>query len=427
MATPELQAPLDMTTTPAVSLSSGGLRIKLAIILTYMLFGALLNSVGAVNLLVVQTLGVARAEAALLDAWKDLPIALTSFLVASLLPRLGLKKSMLLALAAVGAACLAMPVLSAFWAIKLLFCTLGAGFALVKVSAYSMIGLVTEGRAGHARFTNLLEGLFMVGVLGGFLLFSQAAHAEGQGWLQVYWLLAAFAAGAFLLLLVSPLDEGPIRSPNTTLRQDLVAMAPLLKLALVVVFLLSAFLYVLIEQGISTWLPSFNNEVLHLPTAMSVGLAVIMPATTALGRLTSAAVIGRLGWFAVVIACLVGIAGLILVALPMARGAQPLTGDVGWFNAPPAAYLLPLTGLLLAPIYPAINSAMLSALPQRQHAAMTGLIVVFSALGGTLGSFITGRLFVAFDGTTAFSLLLVPVAALAVSLTRLRRHLASST
>ncbi|HEY1130909.1 MAG TPA: MFS transporter [Roseateles sp.] len=413
------------TSLPAVPVSSGSLRIRLAIILTYMLFGALLNSVGAVNLLVVQTLGVARADAALLDAWKDLPIAITSFLVASLLPRLGLKRSMLLAVAAVGAACLAMPALAAFWAIKLLFCTLGAGFALVKVSAYSMIGLVTQDRAGHARFTNLLEGLFMVGVLGGFLLFSQAALAEGRGWLQVYPLLAALAAGAFVLLLISPLDEGPIQSPDTTLREDLVAMAPLLRLSLVVVFLLSAFLYVLIEQGISTWLPSFNNEVLHLPTAMSVGLAVIMPATTALGRLTSAAVIGRLGWFKVVIACLVGIAALILIALPLARGAQPLGNAIGWLNAPPAAYLLPATGLLLAPIYPAINSAMLSALPQRRHAAMTGLIVVFSALGGTLGSFITGRLFVAFDGTTAFGLLLVPVVALALSLARLRRHLSS--
>ena len=405
--------------------NTGTLRIKLAIILTYMLFGALLNSVGAVNLLVVQTLGVPRAEAALLDAWKDLPIALTSFLVASLLPRLGLKRAMLLALAAVGIACLAMPSLSAFWAIKLLFCTLGAGFALVKVSAYSMVGLVTHDRAGHARFTNLLEGLFMVGVLGGYLLFSNAAHAEGKGWLEVYPLLAALAAAAFVLLLISPLDEGPIQSPDTRVREDLLAMAPLLKLALVTVFLLSAFLYVLIEQGISTWLPSFNREVLHLPTAMSVGLAVIMPATTALGRLTSAAIIGRLGWFAVVMACLVGIAALILVALPLARHTVQLGSDVGWLNAPPAAYLLPLTGLLLAPIYPAINSAMLSALPQRQHAAMTGLIVVFSALGGTLGSFITGRLFVAFDGTTAFALLLVPVAALAVSLTRLRRQLAS--
>ncbi|HEV6966835.1 MFS transporter [Roseateles sp.] len=415
--TPPTQAP------PAMPTTTGTLRIKLAIILTYMLFGALLNSVGAVNLLVVQTLGVPRTEAALLDAWKDLPIAVTSFLVASLLPRLGLKKSMLLALAAVGAACLAMPVLAAFWAIKLLFFTLGAGFALVKVSAYSMIGLVTDGRAGHARFTNLLEGLFMVGVLGGFLLFSRAAQTEGTHWLGAYPVLAGTAAAAFLLLLASPLDEAPIQSPGTTLRQDLLAMAPLLRMGLVVVFLLSAFLYVLIEQGISTWLPSFNKEVLHLPTAMSVGLAVIMPASTALGRLTSAAVIGRLGWYAVVMACLVGITALILVALPLAGHAQPLGEDAGWLHAPAAAYLLPATGLLLAPIYPAINSAMLSALPQRQHAAMTGLIVVFSALGGTLGSFITGRLFVAFDGTTAFGLLLVPTAALAFALTRLRRDL----
>jgi hypothetical protein len=98
---------------------------------------------------------------------------------------------------------------------------------------------------------------------------------------------------------------------------------------------------------------------------------------------------------------------------------NPITSGVGPRTYPP------VFPLLLAPIYPAINSAMLSALPQRQHAAMTGLIVVFSALGGTLGSFVTGRLFVAFDGTTAFGLLLVPVTALAISLARLRRHLAS--
>jgi FHS family glucose/mannose:H+ symporter-like MFS transporter len=47
MATPELHAALDMTQPApltAMRLSSGGLRIRLAIILTYMLFGALLNS-----------------------------------------------------------------------------------------------------------------------------------------------------------------------------------------------------------------------------------------------------------------------------------------------------------------------------------------------------------------------------------------------
>ena len=59
-------------------------------------------------------------------------------------------------------------------------------------------------------------------------------------------------------------------------------------------------------------------------------LGVSTTATLPTRRLTSAAVIGRLGWFAVVIGCLVGIALLILATLPLARGAQPLTGDLGW-------------------------------------------------------------------------------------------------
>jgi fucose permease len=75
----------------------------------------------------------------------------------------------------------------------------------------------------------------------------------------------------------------------------------------------------------------------------------------------------------------------------------------------------------MAPIYPAINSVVLSALPKSRHAAMTGLIVVFSALGGTTGSFITGQLFAHFDGSRAFYLLLLPMALLLVSLTLLDR------
>jgi hypothetical protein len=40
---------------------------------------------------------------------------------------------------------------------------------------------------------------------------------------------------------------------------------------------------------------------------------------------------------------------------------------------------------------------------------MTGLIVVFSALGGTTGSIITGSVFEFFDGQTAFYLSLIPM------------------
>ncbi|MEK6541528.1 MAG: MFS transporter, partial [Pseudomonadota bacterium] len=84
-------------------------------------------------------------------------------------------------------------------------------------------------------------------------------------------------------------------------------------------------------------------------------------------------------------------------------------------------YILPLIGLFLAPIYPAINSAILSSLPKHNHAAMTGLLVVFSALGGTTGSYITGQVFAAFDGQTAFYLSIIPMALLLISLGGFRR------
>jgi fucose permease len=96
---------------------------------------------------------------------------------------------------------------------------------------------------------------------------------------------------------------------------------------------------------------------------------------------------------------------------------------MSWASAPAAAYVIPLIGLFLAPIYPAINSAMLSACPKPQHAAMTGLIVIFSALGGSIGSFVTGRLFIHFDGQTAFTLLLLPLAVLMLALWRFKRSL----
>jgi predicted MFS family arabinose efflux permease len=47
---------------------------------------------------------------------------------------------------------------------------------------------------------------------------------------------------------------------------------------------------------------------------------------------------------------------------------------------------------------------------------MSGLIVVFSALGGTTGSIITGHMFEAFDGVTAFYLSLVPMVLLGIAL-----------
>jgi MFS transporter, FHS family, glucose/mannose:H+ symporter len=396
-------------------------RLKLSLLLNYFVFAILLNSVGTVILQVQNNYGVSASGASVLEAFKDLSIAVVSFLVASFLTRIGYKRAMLIALVIVILACLLMPQIPAFWTTKLLFAAVGSSFALIKVSVFATIGLLAKDPKEHASFMNFLESFFMVGILTGNFVFSafvDDANPQSQNWLNVYYLLAGIAGVAVLLLLATPLDESAVKpEANSTseLSGDVAAMFRLAAMPMVLVFIASAFVYVLIEQGIMSWLPTFNNKMLKMPLTLSLQAASIMAGSTALGRFLAGLLLRRLPWFWVLAACLVGAGALVLVALPLAAsvGDRVITG---WTDAPLAAFMFPLIGLLLAPIYPAINSVILSSLPARKHGPMSGLIVVFSALGGTTGSLITGRVFELYGGQTAFYLSLVPITLLLVLL-----------
>lgn len=399
-------------------------RMIVAMVLTYMTFGVLLNSVGTVILQSIQGFGVGKDDASVLEAFKDLPIAIVSFLTASLLPRLGLRRAMMLALTLVAFASALMPLLATFWMTKLLFATVGVSFALVKVSVYSTIGLLAESRQAHASLTSTVEGWFMVGVVAGYWLFAAFIDPRSPGdphWLRVYWPIAALSLTQIALLATTPLDESPARD-GTAARRPWAGMLHLAARPLVATFLVSAFLYVLIEQSIGTWLPTFNREILHLPTTMSVQAASLFAVALALGRLGAGLALRHVPWHRLLMACIVAMAALVLLALPLARTVEPLS-STSWAKAPVAAYVFPLIGLFMAPIYPAISSIVLSALPRSLHATMTGLIVVSSALGGTTGSFLTGQLFARIGGDSAFYLSLLPMTLLFAAIVVLRRQL----
>jgi FHS family glucose/mannose:H+ symporter-like MFS transporter len=404
-------------------------RILLALFMIYFVFAILLNSVGTVILQVINNYGIDKGAASVLEGFKDLPIAIVSFLVASLLPRFGYKKAMLEALAIVACATLAMPLLPGFATAKLLFLCVGVAFALVKVSVYSTIGLVARDARQHAGITNMLEGFFMVGVLSAFWIFGwfiDSNDPKSTSWLNVYWLLSALCAATFVLVLFTPLDErGAVPAHSRGPAADFAEMLRLFLRPLVCVFVLTAFLYVLVEQAVGTWLPTFNNEILHLPAAMSVQAASIYAACLALGRLSAGVIMRRLAWYPVLSFCMLAMGATVLLALPLARDIAH-DANVGWSTAPIAAFLFPLIGLFMAPIYPGINSVMLSSLPRHQHAPMTGLLVIFSALGGTTGSLITGYVFGRFNGHFAFYLTLVPIGLMLGSLYLFKRQVERS-
>ncbi len=398
--------------------------IKVSLFINYFVFAILLNSVGTVILQVQRTYGVSESGASILEAFKDLPIAITSFLIASFITRIGYKRSMLIALGFIGFVCLVMPHVPTFWMTKMLFAATGVGFALVKVSVYATLGLLTRDSKEHVSLMNFLESFFMIGVLSGYFIFGAFVDDQNPGstsWLKVYYLLAIMSFAAFALLSFAKLDESRI-TPSTTKSpaEDFIDMMRLCIKPLVLIFVVCAFLYVLIEQSIMTWLPTFNSKILNLPASLSIQMTSILAMSYALGRFLAGIVLQRLNWFKVLFVGLVLAGILVLVVLPAAGSA----GDreiTSWLNAPMAAFVFPLIGLCIAPVYPAINSVVLSALPARQHAPMAGLIVVFSALGGTTGSIVTGHLFEAFGGITAFYFSLVPISALLFALYLFKR------
>ena len=390
-------------------------KIKTSLFLNYFVFAILLNSVGTVILQVQSNYGVTESSASILEAFKDLSIAIVSFFIASYVNRIGYKKAMLIALGFIGLVCLIMPLFPGFIMTKLLFAATGASFAMIKVSVFATIGIITTDKKEHASFMNFIESFFMVGILTGYFIFSAFVddkNPQSTEWLKVYYLLAGIVGIAFVLLLSSPLDESSVKNTShQPLTSDFAEMFKLIALPLVIVFVASAFIYVLIEQSIMSWLPTYNSKVLHLPQTLSIQMASILAASTAIGRFLAGILLRKIKWLLVLVTCLIIAGLLVIVAIPLANNTANAV-ITGWSTAPLATFIFPLIGFLLAPIYPAINSVILSSLPPKKHGYMAGLIVIFSALGGTTGSIITGNIFQSYGGQTAFYFSLVPISLL---------------
>ena len=392
--------------------------IKIALFLNYFVFAFLLNSVGTVILQVQRSMDISKGDASILEGFKDIPIAIASFILASFLPKIGLKKSMLLGLALVSIFCFMTPFTNNFWYFKMLFLVIGISFALIKIAVFATIGLITNSQKEHGSFMGILEGVFMGGILLGNIAFSffiDDANPKSTNWLNMYWFMGAISLLAFIVLLASKLDESQAKIEQRKFSEDFKEMLLLILKPLTIIFVISIFLYVLIEQSFQTWFPTFYTDIIKVPPSMAVQASAVLGGAFMIGRFLGGFILNKMKWITLLTICLLAAGIIVIVVLPLADTTQTV-GLITWANAPLVVYLMPLIGLFLAPVYPTINSTILSSLPKHMHSSMAGLIVVFSALGGTTGSIITGNVFEKYDGSTAFYLSLIPLTGILITI-----------
>lgn len=391
------------------------LGIKISIYLNYFVFAILLNSVGIVIHKSINVYHVSESQASLLEAFKDLPIAVVSFIIASFLPRFGYKKAMLTALVIVFFGCLQMIFGNTFFYTKILFLTIGVSFALIKLSVYSLIGIITSSKKEHASLMSSIEGFFMVGIALAYFLFPAFySDTNVNAWLNVYYVICGLIIISFVFLLFSKV-EYTVEAIGSNLKEDLLESIKLIIVPLVLVFLASAFFFVMIEQGIMTWLPTFNEKIFNFSEQLSVQMASILALSLALGRFVAGYLTKYISWMYLVIICVVISGAILLSVLPQLKvDIESLNEIKSITEVPLLGFILPLIGLFIAPIYPLLNSTVLSSLPKSLHSPMSGLIIIFSALGGTIGSRIVGELFESVGGANAFYFLLIPMGLLIV-------------
>lgn len=389
--------------------------IRISLFLNYFVFAILLNSVGILIQRSINTYGVSEVRASTLEAFKDLSIAAVSFLVGSFLPRIGYKRGMLVALALVFGGCLFMYYGNSFSSVQVLFACVGISFAVVKVSVYSLIGLITANDQEHKTLLSSIESFFMIGIAAGFIVFPLFySDTDPNAWLRIYLLLAGLIALSFIILLFSRFNI-TYETPGSSVGRDFIQMFKLMRRPLVIVFAIAAFMYVMTEQGIMSWLPTFNQKVLHLKETISVNMTVILMLSIALGRYISSQLVKKISWLWILGGCLIGAALMVVFVLPMTTKLAPREIH-SLSEVPVIAYVFPLIGLFLAPIYPLVNSFVLSSTEKVYHSPMASLLVFFSATGGTLGSRLVGYLFQHSGGGKAFYFSLAPMAILFVCL-----------
>ena len=142
-------------------------------------------------------------------------------------------------------------------------------------------------------------------------------------------------------------------------------------------------------------------------------MAVILMLSIALGRYICSLLVKRISWIVLLCSCLVGAALMVLFVLPQTQNMPQLQIN-SMSDVPVIAYVFPLIGFFLAPIYPLVNSFVLSSTEKIYHSPMASLLVFFSAVGGTLGSRLVGYLFKNIGGQKAFYFALVPMSILLI-------------
>ncbi len=377
------------------------LTVKIKLILTYMLISLLICGLSVFVMQGVEYYKISYSSAGSLESYYQISKVIFSFLVIYIIFKLGLKNSFIAALVMISIYCFFVPLLNSIWTIRVYLILMGIVFTFGKLFVYSYTSLVTENRKAHASFINLVEGIYMFTFSLGMLLYSY--FIKMGNWLLIFYIFCGFSLIVACIWFFTKIDDSEL-SVKTAKRPSM-AFGEFFKLIIlptVLIFLVMMGMEESVEQGMGSWLPQFNTEIMKLPARISIQMASVLTFSFAIGRIFGSVILRKIPWkplfitYLIISICLVG---YVLYNVKVGDGANAQN----IFQAPLFAFLLPAVGFFVGPMLPTMCSVLLTRLPKSKHSMMTSVIIIFGAIEASLCSKITGVLFGKIGGIKAFS------------------------
>ncbi len=332
----------------------------------------LLNSMGAIILQLSDS--VNYKGLGFLESFKDIPMALVSLFCVNWISKYGNKKALYFSLIFITISSLILPVLDVFWFLKVWLSIIGVGFAIAKISVFSMIKNNFQDQELTSTISSVdaafMIGIFFVNIGFGALLDSSYAAL----WKYGFWMIAVFCI--FNIWLLKQVDvQGQYSEPKSRKSMD---WHFLLKPGFICFFAL-VFFMVFVEQSFNSWLPSFFKNNLKINSYFALQSSAFLALFSFLGRWITSKIVHRFHWFHIVSFCII-IVFFILIISQLFIQFYPEKSKLLLM------IIIPMVGFFLSPLFPLYNSEALQQVSKSKTQLLVSFVVIFSSLGSSAGS-----------------------------------------
>lgn len=358
--------------------------IKLNLILSFIVFSMLLNSMSVIILQFSQNNIQSYTGLGSLEFFKDIPNALVSIFLVEYIKKYSFNKALAISLILTAICSFSLPFLNAFWFLKIWFILIGISFSVAKICVFSIIKQITTDEKDFSRLMSQTEASFMLGIFLVNIEFALILNSDYKDfWKFGFWLVGLISIIASINMMKAKLNEENPRTEDVSY-----ALSKSWKFFFkrnFLLFFVIIFFIVFTEQIFNSWLPTFYKNELKTNSFFALQSSAFLALFSFVGRIIASKVVTKFEILKYYFFCITF--SVFLIFLSYIIGYEnKLTTNI-------LLFLFPLIGIFISPLYPLINSKFLATYSNNMVSKIVSFIILFTSLGGSIGSLSTSLIF----------------------------------